>query len=216
MYTEKTDVKSCDFTAEAIVHHLASGASPSPEEAVQLPYAPEICRMRELVKEQPPLVDRLVDLVTSETGARPAFALQLLRYPASQASVATKLRMIFESRSITDVDLGCHLIWRILDDPMLPQEWHMRLFTYATDRWTEWKRHLEQFHTGPELMMAVIQGRFDDPSYPPSKKWIYLLCLPDGLAADQHLVRQILVGAAQSTDTVTRRVGGSLLDRFRP
>lgn len=203
------------FTADAIVAHLESGALPDEGDAARLLYAAEIKTMRELVAQRPPLVERLLQIAERETGARPAFALALIRHACSQAATAVRLRRLFDERAATDPALACHLIWRVLDDPDLPEDWHKRLSDYLMDNWEAWKQHLAEFREpGPAGMIEVIRGRLSDPSYPSSKKWIYLFCLPDGLASDGREAERIVREAAGSGEENIRFVAEALLARF--
>lgn len=203
------------FVASAIVAYLESGAVPEEGYAARLLYAAEIKIMRELVAQRPPLVERLLQIAETETGARPAFALALIRHACCQPETAARLRRLFDERAATDPGLACHLVWRVLDDPDLPDDWHKRLIDYLMSNWDAWKQHLSEFkEPGPEGMIAVIRGRLADPTYPSSKKWIYLLCLPDGLASDGQEAERIIREAAGSGEENIRLVAEALLRRF--
>jgi hypothetical protein len=201
--------------AQTIVARLESGAFPDETDAARLLYAAETKIMRELVAHRPALVERMLQVAEAEAGARPAFALALIRHACSQPDIAARLRRLFDERAATDPALACHLVWRVLDDPDLPEEWHSRLIDYLMSNWDAWKQHLAEFkEPGPGAMIAVIQGRLDDPTYPSSKKWIYLLCLPDGLASDGHEAERMIREAAGSGEGNIRSVAEALLRRF--
>lgn len=213
--TTVTESKARRGRADAVVAHLTAGAFPDQNDAARLLYAAEIKMMRELVAQRPALVERMLQIAESETGARPAFALALIRHACSQPEIAARLRRLFGERAEADHGLACHLVWRVLDDPDLPGEWHKRLINYLIDNWDDWKRHLAEFkEPGPDGMIPVILGRLDDPTYPSSKKWIYLLCLPDGLASDRHEAERMIRGAARSDEENIRSVAEALLSRF--
>lgn len=200
---------------ESIVAHLDTGAFPDEGDAARLLYAAEVKIMRELVAKRPTLVERVLQIAESETGARPAFALALIRHACSEPATAARLRRLFDERATTDPRLACHLVWRVLDDPDLPEDWHKRLIDYLMSNWDAWKRHLAEFREpGPDGMIAVIRGRLDDPTYPSSKKWIYLLCLPDGLASDGQEAERMIRKAAGSGEENIRFVAEVLLRRF--
>jgi hypothetical protein len=203
------------FVAEAIVAHLESGAFPDEGDAARLLYAAEIEIMRELVGRRPGLVERLLKIAEAGTGARPAFALTLIRHWCDQPEVAARLRALFEAREARDPALACHIVWRVLDDPKLPEEWHRRLFDYLMKNWDAWKRHVAEVkEPGPEGMIETVRGRLENPTYPRSKKWIYLLCLPDGLASDRLEAERMIREAASSPEEHMRSVAEVLLSRF--
>jgi hypothetical protein len=203
------------FVADAIAAHLESGAFPDEGDAARLLYAAEIKIMRELAAQRPALVERVLQIAESETGARPAFALALIRHACSQPGIAARLRCLFDERATRDPALACHLVWRVLDHPDLPDQWHKRLIDYLMSNWDAWKRHLAEFkEPGPDGMIPVIRGRLDDPTYPTLKKWIYLLCLPDGLASDSQAAERMIREAAGSNEENIRHVAEALLSRF--
>ncbi len=203
------------FVAEAIIAHLQNGAFPDESDAARLLYAAEIKIIREIAAERPALVDRMLQIAESETGARPAFALALIRHACSQPEIAARLRQLFDERATADPGLACHLVWRVLDDPDLPGDWHRRLFNYLINNWDAWKRHLAEFQEpGPDGMIAAVRSRLDDPTYPSSKKWIYLLCLPDGLASDRREAECMIREASRSGEENIRSVVEALISRF--
>lgn len=201
--------------SEAIAAHLESGTFPDEGDAARLLYAAEIKIMRDLVARRPALVERMLQFAEAETGARAAFALALIRHACAQPETAVRLRRLFDERAATDSGLACHLVWRVLDDPDLPEDWHKRLINYLMSNWDAWKRHLAEFkEPGPDGMLAVIRGRLDDPTYPSSKKWIYLLCLPDGLASNGQEAERIIREAGTSGEGNIHLVAEALLRRF--
>lgn len=207
--------KPNSYVADAIVNRLASGLWPSEEDAAHLIYASEIPRMRLLVSDDPRLASELLQVASTETGHRAAFFLALLRYVAAEAKCAQSLRDLFLKNCDTYPVFACHLIWRLLDDPELPLDWHQTLFKYVLDHWDSWKRHSAEFEEpGPRETATVVESRLGDPTFPASKKWIYLLCLPDGLAADLEEARRIVERETGSSDNFRSHVAQEIARRF--
>jgi hypothetical protein len=147
------------FVGDAIVAYLEGGAFPDEGDAARLLYAAEVRIMRELVAQRPALAERLLQIAESETGARPAFALALIRHVCAEPATAARLRRLFGERAMTDPALACHVVWRVLDDPDLPDPWHKRLIDYLMSNWDAWKRHLGEFkEPGADGMIEVGEG----------------------------------------------------------
>jgi len=207
--------KPNSFIAEAVVEHLASGAWPSDDEAARLLYAPEVTQMRELVCRHSRLIPELLGVVRTETGSRAAFSLSLLRHVSADPDIAALFRNLFVSNSDRHSSLACHLIWRVLDDPALPRDWHQRLLDYILESWEAWKSHIGEFEEPtPDEVIAVVQGRLVDATYPEAKKWIYLLCLPVGLSSDTVAATALLVREGNSSDDFRAGVARQILQRF--
>ena len=72
-----------------------------------------------------------------------------------------------------------HLLWRILDDPELPLEWHERLFSVVTQNWTDFQKACISFYGGnTDALVAGEVERYLSPRlYPATKKWAFLCSL---------------------------------------
>ena len=207
--------KPNSYVADAIVSRLASGAWPSDEDAAHLLYAPEIPQMRMLVPDYPGLASALLKVASSETGNRAAFSLSLLRHVAAGPEWAQSLRDLFLKNGDTNPTFACHVIWRLLDNPELPLDWHDSLFKYILGHWDAWKRHSAEFEEpGPLEMVTAVENRLSDPTFPASKKWIYLLCLPDGLATDAMAAKRIVERETESSDKFRAYVATEIVHRF--
>ena len=63
-------------------------------------------------------------------------------------------------------------------------------------------------------MLGAIESRLSDPTYPASKKWIYLLCLPDGLAPDEATAKGLCVREMASSNPFIADSAKQIVDRF--
>jgi hypothetical protein len=106
-----------------------------------------------------------------------------------------------------------HLLWRILDDPDLPAEWHQRLFDFVLGEWATFQAVSAKF-LGPreELVVRTLE-RYADPAFPESKKWAYLCRVPRA-SADPKAERALLLVGMMSPHAFTRFVAEQLMNRF--
>jgi len=67
-------------------------------------------------------------------------------------------------------------MWRILDDPALPGEWHQQLFAFVLANWTTFNNVSLKFLGDRETVVLEVLKRLQDRSSPPSKRF----CWPPG------------------------------------
>lgn len=105
------------------------------------------------------------------------------------------------------------LLWRILDDPTLPMEWHNRLFQFVLAEWDTFQASSVKF-LGPSHELVIIRAleRYGDPSFPTEKKWAYL-CSGAGATSYAKAARALLAIGQQCTDPFIRNVANTLLAR---
>ena len=107
-----------------------------------------------------------------------------------------------------------HLLWRILDDPELPLEWHERLFGFVEENWGAFQETcLKYYGEESDTAIASMIERYHSPDFPASKKWAYLCNLAAAEGCTQR-VRIFLEQATRSDQLFERKVAASLISRI--
>jgi hypothetical protein len=145
--------------------------------------------------------------IADERGARGAFFLALSKPLATKPEIKSLLASRFET---ADARLRTELLWRLLDDPGLPDETHRRLFEFVTSEWDAFKVSLPYLGAPSQILEAALRRIAECPR---GKRWIYLCCLPE-YAADQQAVTGLLALACTSDDGFLAHVARVLMERF--
>lgn len=202
------EYEGLDFIADATISKMREGQSPTEQEAASLNRLPLIDLLRNRVTDLD--LTWIFNLLEKETDEVAGLYLSLLRKFTERSEIQAKLRKKWENSSSF---LRAHLLWRILDDPDLPTQWHEILFKFALEEWEIFTRVSVKFLGGPDK--AVIQSlkRLGDPTFPNSKKWAYLCRVPE-VANDQEAALALIRVGRLIEDPFTRYVAETLLDRF--
>jgi hypothetical protein len=104
-------------------------------------------------------------------------------------------------------------MWRILDDPQLPDEWHRTIFDFVIAEWETFSGVVRMFLGGPKSIIPNVLRRLGDASYPESKKWINFCRLPE-IAEDQEAAKALVSLGRLMPDPFCREVAEVLLQRF--
>jgi hypothetical protein len=199
-----------EFLADAVLEHLRRGAVPSEADADLLNRLPIIDWLRERV--QRPDVEWLIRVIATQEGEFAGLCLSLLRKFDTGPAIQSVLQQRWSGASAF---LKAHLMWRILDDPKLPEQWHEELFSFILREQDVFHAVSLKFLGTPDTVVEKARQRYEDPQFPQSKKWSYL-CRVAGVAANPGEARRFLEVALSSLDPFTRRVATTLLNRFYP
>jgi polar amino acid transport system ATP-binding protein len=197
-----------EAVADAVVAQIRNGSFPEGENAEFLNRFQIIDLLRERIDETD--LPRLFGVIEGREGASAAFALSLLRKFSERQEVQARLRSRWKS---ANAFLRGYLLWRILDDPELPGDWHATLFDFVFKEWDTFRKEQLMFWGMRKNVLEGIKSRISNPSFPESKKWAYLCCLPE-LAEDQKAAEGMIRSELDSSDAFTREVSRRLLDRF--
>ncbi len=198
------------FVADAIIAHLRNGNYPTDEEAVFLDRIPIIDLLRQRVFETD--FPFLLDAIKRDSGPAAGFACSLLRKYAQQEQVKSLFQVRWASATTF---LKNRLIWRLLDDPDLSQEWHKSLRDFVFDEWASFRDFNLKFLGTSHQGICNIISRIGDPSFPKSKKWIYLCCIPT--VVESREAAQALLNMGKSlSDPFARETAEEVLQRFLP
>ena len=196
------------FISSAVVSHMRSGHLPWEQEADYLNRLPliDFLRMR-ITEDDLPWILKVIDTNTGEVGA---LCLSLLRRFSSRTDIQETLR---ERWNDADTFFKAHLMWRLLDDPNLPSDWHERLFDFVLNEWPTFKEVSLKFLGTPETVVLQALLRMGDSSFPDSMKWAYLCRVPE-VAKDQVAAKSLVTLGASMPDPFCKKVADVLLQRF--
>jgi hypothetical protein len=198
------------YVADAVVARLRAGARPDDEECDLLDRLPLVDALRGRIV--PTDLDWIWPVAESESGPRCGLFLSLVRTLSHRPDVQDRLR-----RRWHDTDSGfvrMHLVWRLLDDPALPDAWHRMMFDAVLEDWALFADVCRRFlGDDPQMLAPRALARVSDAAFPESKRWIQL-CRVLALSTDRDAARALIAVHAQSRDVFTGDVARTLLDRF--
>src|SRR5215213_335378 len=204
----KDQMEELEFISHALVSYMRNGNKPTEIEADYLNRLPIVDKLRGQITEGD--LRWISDTVEKESGEVCGLYLSLLRKFDYQTDVQLHLRKRWEN---ADAFLRAHLMWRILDDPNLAQEWHRRLFDFVLEEWDTFNSVSLKFLGTPQTVVIQALKRIGDSNFPDSKKWAYLCRIP-GPAEDQEAARALLHLGLSMNDEFARQVAEVLLERF--
>ena len=195
-----------DNTATDQVSRLRGGYRPTEAELSAWNVASVMDGLRHEISESD--LPWIMPAIAEDDGSRAAFHLALLQPLATRPDVRDVLVRRFGTASPY---LKSQLLWRLLDDADLSGAIHEDLFQFVLSDWESFQSSSVSFLGSPSEILAAALGRLAECI--PSKRWIYLCCLPQ-YAADQRPVKGLLSVASGSADAFTSRVAVALLARF--
>jgi hypothetical protein len=197
-----------DFAAEAIISYLRTGHQPKDEDSDRLNQVPLIDALRSRITTYD--VSWIMAVVAAESGSLAAFYLSLIKKFDTRTDIRDMLRQRWETATPY---LRAHLMWRILDDPQLPEEWHRAIFNFVIAEWATFSEVVRKFLGGPKSVIPNVLRRLGDASYPESKKWINFCRLPE-IAEDQEAAKALVSLGRLMPDPFCKEVAEVLLQRF--
>jgi len=149
-------------------------------------------------------------VIDNEAGDRFGLHLSLLRMFTIRQDVQQRLQQRWQT---ADAFGKAHLIWRILDDPQLREEWHRKLFRFVLSDWEEFQKVSLKFLGTPSNVVQHALKRIGDTSFPDSKKWVYLCRVPT-VSDDPDAAKALVNLGLLMKDEYTKEVAAELLKRF--
>lgn len=200
-----------EIHARSILEGLRSGHMPTESEASDWNSTPVIDNLRALIGAADLLW--ILPVLESSQDNRAGLYASLLARHAEKPEIQDALR---ESWELSSPYLKSVLLWRLVDDPNLPGEWHSKLFDFVLSEWEVFQKHVLKFFGGTEeLVIAMSLERLHSPFTPESKKWAYLCCAA-GLRAFPTAVVAIIRGGLLSDNQFNRYVAETLLSKRGP
>jgi hypothetical protein len=197
-----------DLAADAIIFHIRKGHQPKDNDSDRLNQVPLIDALRSrITADDLPWIMAVIEV---ESGSLAAFYLSLIKNFDTQSDIREILRHRWETATPY---LRAHLMWRILDDPQLPEEWHRAVFNFVIAEWETFSEVVRKFLGGPQSVIPNVLRRLGDASYPESKKWINFCRLPE-IAEDQEAAKALVNLGRLMPDPFCKEVAEVLLQRF--
>jgi hypothetical protein len=86
------------------------------------------------------------------------------------------------------------ILWRLLDDKTLQEEWHRKIFQYVNSNYSTYFTDsiITYYGNGQKGMNGVIDS-LNDSRFPDSKKWVYLYSLLVYNEVDKEKVKTIII-----------------------
>ena len=208
--TQGIDIQSegMEYIANALLEFYLSRNFPTLEECEELIQQPLVGVCRKIVKENH--LPGLIRIIKEENSHEAAFGVSFLRYHSTKPDIADLFKDKWNS---ADNYLKCHLFWRILDDPGLTTDWHQKLFDFVWEEWNVFKNVQKLFWGKEKDIIPGVLQRLADDTYPESKKWAYLCCLPE-VADNQKIAKYIISMFIGNSDSFLHKVSTNLLKRF--
>jgi hypothetical protein len=197
-----------DFVSDAILSYLRTGHQPKDEDANRLNQVPLIDLLRSRITTGD--VSWITAVVAADSGSLAALYLSLIKNFDTRSDIKDILRHRWET---ANPYLRAHLMWRILDDPQLPEEWHRAIFNFVIAEWATFSEVVRKFLGGPKSVIPNVLRRLGDASYPESKKWINFCRLPE-IAEDQEAAKALVSLGRFMPDPFCKEVAEVLLQRF--
>lgn len=196
------------FIARSVVSALRDKRVPTEIECEQLNQLPIIDEIRTEIEDSD--LSWIWPVVDCDNGERAGLFLSLLRQYSHQGDVQSRLRSRWKTAGPF---IRAHLMWRILDDPSLPTEWHERLFHFVLTEWEAFQKVSLKFLGTPQTVVTQVLKRIADPAFPKSKKWAYLCRVPQ-VAEDAQAARAVVLLGASAGDEFAQKVSQVLFTRF--
>ncbi|XOV87598.1 MAG: hypothetical protein ACFHX7_22030 [Pseudomonadota bacterium] len=149
---------------------------------------------------QRPIIDHLRKVTTEKDVQRIIDEIQSQPSDAAQQLLFSLLRnwdhlqvtqdLYLQHFRTTHSDKVKHsILWRLLDNPELPQAFHEEIFDFIRSDWSHFHEVIVHFY-GRQGIKQAITERLADPSFPTSKRWAYIASA--SFDDDKEWYRQLL------------------------
>jgi hypothetical protein len=194
------------FVAEAIIARLRAGFAPTSEEASLFDRRPLADALRKKVSESD--LPWVLEVTKSSDDVLAGFGCSLLRHHIERQSVKNHLQDRWQTASPY---LKNRIMWRLLDDPSLSPAWHNTLRSFVFAHWDVFQEFNKSFYGPPETAIPSLLARLMDPTFPTSKKWVYLCSVP-AVVRDLNAQKALFRIGLLFEDPLAREVAEQLLN----
>jgi HEAT repeat protein len=195
--------------SKKVVQQLRSGERVSDEDAAAINHSPEVDVARRLILDTD--IEKLLALARDQRQVLRRTAITLLRHFAARPDVSAALKKRWLDE--TDFEVRYAILWRLLDDPLLPSPIHREIFDFIKANWLRFTETNRRWYVEPERIIEGARDRLKDPSFPDSKAWGYLCILAS--SPDKKTARELITGYADSPDLFLREVADFCMSKIR-
>jgi hypothetical protein len=188
-----------------------NGVMISPELSDEVVNAPVVEEMRGLVRRAKN-VDWIAKIIKNDLEGPQTLAISIVRHKCNIPSIKASLFDLWENRNKLSIRVVISLIYSLLNYSDLEEKYHMEMFEYLKKNKEVWKDKVIEWWRNSELVVENARNRLDDPTFPDSKKWIYLAQIAwFGKEQDSLKLLQNYVNPCQHVKTVVQ----SLIDDLK-
>ncbi len=154
-------------------------------------------------------IDALLSCVGGGGGEQASLALAILRPHATTDRVRARVGAAWTAQS--DYTARFPLVWLLLDDPELGAPVRASIQSFVRANLPRFLNDVRSYFAIPEEIVPGYRKRLTDPTFPQSKKWIYLIsaCASDNASA----VRELLEEYVTDADAEMRATAQEMLER---
>lgn len=126
--------------------------------------------------------------------------ITLTRKYCTTQPVISVIKKLWE---VADEQLKEGILWRLLDDDNLSEEWHQRIYEYVIENFNTYFRNsiVSYYGLGENGLHKVIESLYDS-QFPESKKWIYIISMVIYSEADINLIRSTITNEMKKENTI--------------
>ena len=197
-----------DYIARKLIEDVRSGARLSEELCEKLNRYALVDTLRMVV--EPTDIDKLMELAESPSSMMGNLALSLLRRFDTEERVKQFLRKAWDDTD--SYSRKFHLMWRLLDDPDIDDAAREEVHSFVMAKFEPFLADVAAWTGGEEELLDRCRSRLADETFPPSKAWIYLICVTG--SPDTQSAKELLREHLSSEDAFTAQVARDMLERI--
>lgn len=197
-----------NYVARKLIEDLRAREPLDEEFLVGVTKRPFIDSLRQLIV--PDDKELVLELIGAGTLAARRLGIGLTRNILADDEVRECLLRLW--READDIETRKPVVFRLLDLTDLPVEMHRELYAFVRDHW-DYVLADEAAFFGPRNVLDGCRERLSDPSFLPSKAWVYLCIATQAPQRDQ--VEELLEQYLQSGESINAEVAEELLREMR-
>ena len=200
---------SSGFVAQAVLNCIRVGKFPTDTQADFFDRKPLIDLLRDASK--PSDISALVQVIETSESSSAGLAASILRFHLKDPVVHGCFLRRWKTAGPY---LKNRIMWRLLDDPDLPESWLATFREFVFSEWNVFQEFNRSFYGTPEESLPAILRALSSPSFAPeTKKWAYL-CSAVGTLGDRETAKALIQLGLLLTDPFCQSIADELLARF--
>jgi len=201
---------------ESWIERIKNGAA-SDEDYNNMFLMPHKRLLSELIR--PEDAEWLLELGESNDTLKRGCARTLMRNIAHLPEVGEHLRKAWDENDLSDDDRNA-LLWRVLDDPSLPRDFHKKIWDWIKRNRGSFNKALLDYlkpymERKNKDLIQVMEESMDDACHPESKRWIYVAAAvvsADSTESKERALNLIDRGLTQLRGTFLEEIVNELLE----